>query len=251
MSQQRFSDKIVLVTGGNSGIGLATAQRLVAEGARVIVTGRDPKTLARATQELGPSATGIVGDVTKLADLDALYAQVKERFGHLDGLFANAGVAIFRPVLETSEADFDALMATNVKGLFFTLQKAVPLFSKGGAMVVNASVAGSKGLPLSSVYGATKAAARSFARTFSAELLGRGIRVNVVSPGPIATPIWERPGIPKGAALAAEARVKETNPSKRFGTPEEVAAAVAFLLSSDSTYMAGAEVFVDGGSAQI
>ena len=245
MAKDRFEGKVVLITGGNSGIGLATARRLVAEGAHVIITGRDGGKLRKALEGLGGKARGIVADVSQPRDIEALYSEIKAQYGHLDGLFANAGIAYMEPLDQVTEAHVDALMDTNVKGTFFTLQKAIPLFAPGAAVVLNASVADTKGNPAMAFYGATKAAVRSMARTFSAHLLARRVRVNVVSPGPIETPIWD--GVDE-AGLNAR---KQLVPSKRFGTPEEVAGAVAYLLSDESAYVIGAELYVDGGVSQL
>jgi NAD(P)-dependent dehydrogenase (short-subunit alcohol dehydrogenase family) len=247
----RFKDKVVLVTGGNSGIGFATAKRLVSEGATVIITGRDKKRVDQSVQELGAKSLGIVADVTKTEDIDRVYSEIKSKFGKLDGLFANAGVATFEPITQITEKSYDNLMNTNVKGVFFTLQKAIPLLSKGASIVINSSVLNTKGSPGASVYGSTKAAVRSLARSFSSELVGSGVRVNVVSPGPIATPIWESDGVPAAVRDERAANIAKTNPSKRFGQPEEIAGPVAFLLSDDSSYVVGAELYVDGGASQL
>jgi len=245
MAKDRFENKVVLVTGGNSGIGLAAAKRVAEEGGTVIITGRDGEKLKKAVAEVGPQAHGIVADVSKLSDIEALYKEIKAKYGHLDGLFANAGIAVMEPVEQVTEQTIDSMMATNIKGTFFTLQKAIPLFSRGAAVVLNASVAGSKGVPFMAVYGATKAAVRSMARTFSASLLDKGVRVNVVSPGPIETPIWD------GLAQDQLESRKKANPSKRFGQPEEVAAAVAYLLADESAYVVATELYVDGGVTQL
>jgi NAD(P)-dependent dehydrogenase (short-subunit alcohol dehydrogenase family) len=245
MNKDRFTNKVVLITGGNSGIGLATAQRLVDEGAQVIVTGRNKENLDAAVKALGSRSEGVATDVTKTADLDALFAHVKEVYGKLDGLFANAGIAIFEPLEAVSEANFDALFDTNVRALFFTVQKAVPLLLPGASVVLTASSTASRGRATTAVYGATKAAVRNLARTLSQTLLERGVRVNAVSPGPIDTPIWE------GTPETGKEAVRQINPTKRFGRPEEVAAAVAFLLSDESAYTVGAELPVDGGVTQL
>jgi NAD(P)-dependent dehydrogenase (short-subunit alcohol dehydrogenase family) len=247
----RFKDKVVLVTGGNSGIGFATAKRLVSEGATVVITGRDKKRVDQSVQELGGKSLGIVADVTKIEDIDRVYSEVKNKFGKLDGLFANAGVATFEPVTQVTEKSYDNLMNTNVKGVFFTIQKAIPLLNKGASIVINSSVLNTKGSPGASVYGSTKAAVRSLARSFSSELIGNGIRVNVISPGPIATPIWQSDGVPAAVSEDRAANIAKTNPSKRFGQPEEIAGPVAFLLSDDSTYVVGEELYVDGGASQL
>ncbi|MFS4459158.1 SDR family oxidoreductase [Bdellovibrio sp. HCB2-146] len=249
---QRFAGKTILVTGGNSGIGFATAKRIVSEGGKVIITGRDPQTLKQAQMELGPNAEAIQADVSRLSEIDSMYAQIKNKYGHIDGLFANAGIAKFNPVEAVSEAEYDQLFDVNVKGVFFTMQKAIPLLSKGSSVVVNASVAGSTGSATSTVYSATKAAVRSMARTFSGACLEKGIRFNVVSPGPIETPIWNRPGTIPGEAVAqTKQAVAEKVPLKRYGTVDEVTGPIVFLLSNESTYILGAELFVDGGSTQL
>jgi NAD(P)-dependent dehydrogenase (short-subunit alcohol dehydrogenase family) len=248
----RFEGKTVLVTGGSSGIGLAVARRIADEGGRVVITGRDQKTLDAAAKSLGSRARGWISDAASLSDIDKLFAFLKKEVGPLDGLFANAGAAIFEPVQTVTEDTFDKLMNVNVKGVFFTLQKAIPLLADGASIVINASVAGSKGNPLNAVYSATKAAARSMARSFSASLLERKIRVNAVSPGPIDTPLWHKEGgIPEGMATQLLERIKDSNPMKRFGQPEEVAAAVAFLIAPESSYITGIELFVDGGFTQL
>jgi NAD(P)-dependent dehydrogenase (short-subunit alcohol dehydrogenase family) len=245
MKKDRFIDKVVLITGGNSGIGLATAERLVSEGARVVITGRNRESLDKALASLGSRAEGLQVDVTKTADLDTLYAYITKFYGKLDGLFANAGIAIFGPLASVTEKDFDAMFATNVRGVFFTVQKALPLLAKGGSVVLNASSTASRGRATTAAYGATKAAVRNLARTFSQTLLEHGVRVNAVSPGPIETPIWG------SAPEAGKQAMRDINPSKRFGRAEEVAAAVAFLLSDESGYTVGAELPVDGGVTQL
>ncbi|HEV7574549.1 MAG TPA: glucose 1-dehydrogenase [Caldimonas sp.] len=247
MSERRFDGKVALVTGGNSGIGLAVAKALVTEGARVVVVGRNAETVARSAADLGPSAHGVVADTSRLDDLDRMIAATREfGGGRLDVLFANAGVATFGPLAATSEVMWDATFDVNVKGVYFTVQKSVALMQPGGAIVLNASVAASKGNPVGSVYGASKAAVRSFGRTIAAELVERGIRVNVVSPGPIETPIFERTANAQQAA-AIKATLLGRNPMKRFGTTDEVTAAVLFLASDAASYITGVDLFVDGG----
>jgi len=245
----RFDKKTVLVTGGNSGIGFATAKRLVSEGAQVIITGRDEKKLNQAVQELGNKAFGVVADASKPAELEKLYKTISQKYGNLDGIFANAGIAINEPIDQVTEDSFDKLINTNLKGVFFTVQKALPYLNKGASIVLNSSVTANRGLPNMTVYASTKAAVRSLARGFSAELLGRGIRVNVVSPGPINTPIWNRDAVhlPQEHANA----IAQSIPMKRFGEPEEIASAAAFLLSHESSYIAGEDIHVDGGGNQI
>lgn len=246
----KLKDKVAVITGGTTGIGLATARRFVDEGAHVVFTGRTQATLDAAQAELGARALGVRGDVAKLADLDRLYATVKQRFGRVDTLFANAGVARFAPSEQVDEASFDAQFDVNVKGLFFTVTKALPLMSKGGTIVLNSSIANATGMPAMTVYAATKAAVRSLARTFSTELGPRGIRVNAVSPGPIETPIFEKVGLPKEALDGFADMIGKRSPLARFGRPEEVASAVLFLASDESSYVVGAEFVVDGGMLQ-
>jgi NAD(P)-dependent dehydrogenase (short-subunit alcohol dehydrogenase family) len=247
----RLSGKVAVVTGGNSGIGLATAKLFRAEGARVAIAGRDQKTLDAAVKEIGGDTLAVRADVGKLDDIDKFYAAVKEKFGKIDVLFANAGVAKFEGIEDSTEKFFDEQFTINVKGLYFTIQKALPLLNPGASIILNSSVASSKGLAHSSVYSATKAAVRSFARTLTAELIGRGIRVNVVSPGPITTPILSRNGLSQEAMDDIARSLTAMVPAKRFGEPDEVGKAVVFLASPDSSYISGQELFVDGGTANV
>ena len=243
----RFEGKVALVTGGNSGIGLAVAQGLVVEGARVVVVGRNADTVASAAAGLGAAAHGIVADCSQLAELDRVVAATRAfGGGRLDLVFANAGVGTFGPLAATTEQMFDATMDTNVKGVYFTVQRAAAMMAAGGAIVLNASVAAGKGNPLGSVYGASKAAVRSFGRTIAAELVERGIRVNVVSPGPIDTPIFGRTLNEQQVADLKVAWAAK-NPMKRFGSVDEVAATVLFLLSDAASYITGVDLLVDGG----
>lgn len=247
----KLDGKIALITGGNSGIGLATAKRFVDEGAYVYITGRRENELAAAVKEIGKNVTAVQSDVSKLADLDRLFAQVKREKGTLDIVFANAGIATYAPLGTITEEHFDSIFDTNVKGLLFTVQKALPLIPDGGSIILNASIVGSKGLPANSVYSATKAALRSFARTWTTDLKDRHIRVNAVSPGVIDTP-----GLSKLLASgdAGKDRLKVFStvvPLGRMGSPDEIAKAVVFLASDDSSYVTGAELFVDGGFAQV
>jgi len=248
---KRLEGKTAVVTGGNSGIGLATAKRLQEEGARVAISGRSKKTLEEAAKSLGNGLLAIQADVAKLSDLDKLFAEVSQKLGKIDVLFVNAGVAKFVPLVEMSESLYDEVFDINVKGAYFTIQKALPLLNDGASIILNTSVAGSKGTPGGTVYGATKAAMRSFARTMAAELVSRGIRVNAVAPGPIKTPIFERTGLTQEAMGEFGKMLVERNPMKRFGKPEEIAAVVAFLASQDSSFMTGGEIFVDGGAGQL
>jgi NAD(P)-dependent dehydrogenase (short-subunit alcohol dehydrogenase family) len=243
----KLEGKIALVTGANSGIGLAAAKQFVNEGAHVFITGRREPELAAASKEIGRNATGVLGDVSKLDDLERLFAQIKREKGKLDIVFANAGGAQFAPLGKITEEHYDSLFNSNVKGLLFTVQKALPLLPDGASIILNASVVGSKGLPNWSIYSATKAAVRSFARTWTTDLKDRRIRVNAVSPGYTDTPPWH-------SIEGAEEHMKtisNTVPLGRFGTPDEIAKAVVFLASDDSSYLTGAELFVDGGFAQV
>jgi NAD(P)-dependent dehydrogenase (short-subunit alcohol dehydrogenase family) len=248
---KRFEGKSAVITGGNSGIGLATAKQFHDEGAKVAISGRDQKTLDAAVKTIGPDTLAVKADVAKLAELDRFFAQVSAKFGKIDALFANAGIAKFAPAAASSEQLFDETFDINVKGLFFTLQKAIPLLNDNAGIVLNASVVSTKGSPATSIYSASKAAVRSLARTFAAELLDRGIRVNVVSPGPIYTPILEKGGMPQAGVDAFAEQVKARVPMKRLGTPEEVAHAVLFLASSEASYITGVDLNVDGGFGQI
>ncbi len=249
--KKRFEGKTVLITGGNSGIGLATAKLFKEEGANVAISGRDQKTLDEAVRTIGKDTLAVKADVSKLADLDRLFTQVSTKFGKIDALFANAGIAKFAPASDSTEQMFDETFDINVKGLYFTLQKAIPYLNDNAGIVLNSSVVNSRGTPGASVYAATKAAVRSLARTFAAELVGRGIRVNVVSPGPINTPIFGKTGLPQAALDEFATQIKADVPMKRFGTPEEVAEATLFLASSQASYITGVDLNVDGGLGQI
>jgi len=245
-----YQGKTALITGGTSGIGLATAKMLVAGGARVAVTGRDPRVIEAARHALGEGALVLASDTSKLADVDALAATVKSRFGGLDLLFVNAGIGRFSPLEAVTEAHWDETFAVNTKGAFFTVQRVAPLLRSGGAVVLTTSIADETGMPSASVYAASKAALRSLARTLAAELLPRGVRVNAISPGPIDTPILGKTGLPQEAITAFLTQVTEANPMKRVGTPDEVARAVLFL-AFEATYTTGAELLVDGGVTQL
>ncbi|WP_076997668.1 glucose 1-dehydrogenase [Variovorax sp. KK3] len=248
---QKLSDKIALVTGGSSGIGLATAQRFVAEGARVFITGRRQAELDAAVKAIGPQATGIRSDVANLADLDRVYDTIRQQAGKLDVLFANAGGGSVAPLGDISEEHFDKIFDTNVRGLLFTVQKALPLMGKGSTIVLNASITSIKGNPAFSVYSASKAAVRSFARSWTIDLKERGIRVNAVSPGVVPTPAYDLLGLDKEQLKGFVDAQAQTIPLGRVGTPDEIAKAVVFLASDDSSFVNGIELFVDGGSAQI
>lgn len=251
MTQQRFTDKIAVVTGGNSGIGLAAAQGFAKEGARVAVLGRDATTLAQAKASLGRGAIAVQGDVSRLADIDALVAQVSKEAGRIDVLFVNAGIANFAPIEQGDEAFFDRQFDTNVKGAYFTIQKALPLMKKGSSIVLNASAVIDVGMANSSVYAATKAALASLARSLSTELAARGIRLNVVNPGPIETPIYGRLGLPQDAVAGMAKGILSQVPLGRFGGPEEVANVVLFLASDEASFVHGTSIHVDGGMASL
>jgi NAD(P)-dependent dehydrogenase (short-subunit alcohol dehydrogenase family) len=244
--------KVAVITGGNSGIGLATAQRFVSYGAYVFITGRRQSELDAAVKQIGENkVSGIQGDVSNLADLDRLYARVKHEKDHIDILFANAGVGELAPLGTITEAQFDKTFGINVKGVLFTVQKALPLFRDGGSIILNASIAASKGIEASSVYNATKAAIRSFARTWTVDLKHRKIRVNAISPGMIETPGLNGLTENKEQLEQFKTSFVSTVPLGRVGSPDEVAKAVSFLASDESSYVTGIELFIDGGVAQI
>ncbi|MBO3699251.1 glucose 1-dehydrogenase [Roseivirga sp. E12] len=248
----KLNNKVAVITGGSTGIGLASAKTFLAEGAKVVITGRTQETLDAAVSEINnENLTAIQSDTSKLDDIDSLVSQVKEKFGKVDVLFANAGIAWFAPIDQVDEAFFDAHFNTNVKGLFFTIQKLLPIFNDGGSIVLNASAVVHKGFENGSVYSATKGAVRNFARTISADLAPRNIRVNVVSPGPIETPIYSKMGMTEEQLAGMAEGFAAMVPMKRFGASEEVAKAVLFLASDDSSYVLGEEILVDGGIATI
>jgi NAD(P)-dependent dehydrogenase (short-subunit alcohol dehydrogenase family) len=248
---KRLEGKVAVVTGGNSGIGLASAKRLQEEGARVAIAGRSKKTLDEAVKTIGNGVLAVQADVAKLADIDKLYAEVSKKLGKIDVLFVNAGVAKFALLADTPESVYDEQFDINTKGAYFTIQKAIPFLNDGASIILNTSVVDKKGTAHASAYAATKAALRSLARTAAAELVDRGIRVNTVAPGPIVTPILGRTGLPQEAIDDFAKGVLTKVPMKRFGQPEEVAGAVAFLASSDASYITGVEINVDGGMGQI
>jgi NAD(P)-dependent dehydrogenase (short-subunit alcohol dehydrogenase family) len=249
---QKLAGKIALITGGSSGLGLATAQRFAAEGARVFVTGRRRADLDAAVAQIGNDAVGVQGDIAKLEDLDRLYDVIKQKAGRIDVLFANAGGGEFMSLGQITEAHFDKYFGINVKGTLFTVQKALPLMPDGAAIVLNGSMVSLKGFPAFGVYAATKAALRSFARTWSVDLKQRKIRVNVVAPGTVVTPGYKNElGLSDEQIKQFEAQAAATTPLGRTGTPDEIAKAVLFLASDDSSFITGIELFVDGGAAQI
>lgn len=246
-----LNGKTVLITGGNSGIGLATAKRLRAEGARVAITGTDAGKLEAALQEIGGDALAVRADVRSLADLKVMAEALGDEFGKLDILFANAGVAYGTPIGTTDEESFDRLMDINVKGVFFTVQAVLPIMADGGSIILNTSWLGQVGTPGRAALSASKAAVRSFTRVLAAELVDRKIRVNAVSPGPIETPIHRAPGQTEEEFRTYADKVGSKIRAGRMGKPEEIAAAVAFLAGEDSRYLLGAEINVDGGFAEI
>ena len=241
----KLTGKIAVITGGSSGIGLATAQRFVAEGAYVFITGRRQAELDAAVERVGRNVRGVQGDVAKLADLDRLYETVRTEKGRLDIVFANAGIGELAPLGSITEEHFDKTFNVNVKGTLFTVQKALPLLHDGGSIILTGSIAGVKGFPAFGVYNATKAAIRSFVRSWTSDLKDRHIRANVISPGTIDTPILAP--LPKEAV----AQILSTVPMGRMGEPDEISKAAVFLASDDSSYVTGIELFVDGGAAQI
>src|SRR5437773_810115 len=247
----KLEGKVVLITGGNSGIGLATAKQFVNEGAYVFITGRREAELAAAKKQIGKNVTAIQGDVSNLDDLDRLFAQIKKEKGRIDIVFANAGVAKYAPFGKITEEHYDSIFNINVKGLLFTVQKALPLLPDGASIILNASIVASKGLSANSVYSATKAAVRSFARTWTTDLKDRRIRVNAISPGPIDTPGLSDLLASSETGQERKKMISNTVPLGRFGTPDEIAKAVVFLASDDSSYITGTELFIDGGFAQV
>jgi len=247
----RLTGKVAVITGANSGIGLETAKRFVEEGAQVVITGRRKDELVKAAAEIGENVVAVQGDVSHLEDLDRLYAEVKAKFGHIDILFANAGLGQVAPLGAVTEEHFDREFDVNVKGLFFSVQKALPLFKDGGSIILNSSVAGHKGIGGFSVYSATKAAVRSFARSWTSDLKDRKIRVNAISPGPIETPIFGKMGLTKEQSAEFANSIISSVPLGRVGQSEEVAAAATFLASDESSYITGIDLSVDGGQGQV
>jgi NAD(P)-dependent dehydrogenase (short-subunit alcohol dehydrogenase family) len=247
----KLDGKTALITGGNSGIGLATAKRFVSEGAYVFITGRRDPELAAAVREIGNNVTGVQGDVSKLGDLDRLFARIEQEKGTLDIVFANAGIARYARLGEITEELYDLIFDINVKGLVFTVQKTLPLLPDGASIILNASIVASKGFSSNSVYSATKAAIRSFARTWTTDLKDRRIRVNAISPGSIDTPGLSDLLASSETGQQRKTMIANSVPLGRFGTADEIAKAAVFLASDDSSYITGTELFVDGGIAQV
>jgi NAD(P)-dependent dehydrogenase (short-subunit alcohol dehydrogenase family) len=247
----RLDRKTVVITGGNSGIGLATAKAWAAEGARVIITGRNPETLAAAAAEIGEGTVPVAGDLRERAARDRLVEVVRDSGGRVDALFANAGIAVPAPFDQADEAHFDSMFDTNVKALFFITQALAPFFVQGTSVIFNTTALVRKGVAGMSVYSASKAAVRSLARTLAAELAPQGVRVNCIAPGPIETPIYGRMGLPQEAVEEFGQQIQRQVPLQRFGNPDEIARAATFLASADASYMTGSEITIDGGFAQV
>jgi NAD(P)-dependent dehydrogenase (short-subunit alcohol dehydrogenase family) len=247
----KLEGKVAVITGGNSGIGLATAKEFRAQGARVVITGRDQQTLNAAAREIGGDILAVRSDSSSLTEIDKLFTAVKERFNHIDVLFVNAGVGKFAPIEAVTEELFDGIMDINFKGAYFTIQKALPLLNVNASIILNTSINAHIGMPNSSVYAASKAALITLARTLSAELVGRGIRVNAISPGPVTTPIFSRLGLAPEELEETAKRILEQVPMKRFGRPEEIAKTALFLASTDSSFLLGTEIVADGGMSQL
>jgi NAD(P)-dependent dehydrogenase (short-subunit alcohol dehydrogenase family) len=247
----RLDGKIAVVTGGNSGIGLATAKRFATEGAEVVIVGRRQEELDKALEAIGPRAMAVRGDISRLNDLERIFAAVKAAKGRIDILFANAGLGDTQPIGSITEASFDLIFDVNVKGTLFTVQKALPLMKAGGSIILTGSTTGSMGTPAFSVYSASKAAVRNLARSWALDLQGTGIRVNVLSPGPTATPGLLNGLARSGQQDALAAGLIAQIPLGRMGEPDEIAAAALFLASDESSFMTGSELFADGGAAQV
>lgn len=248
---KKLQNKVAVVTGGNSGIGLATAKLFAENGAKVTITGRNKTTIDSAVYEIGHGAIGVVSDVSDIQNIDATYTTVKDTFGKIDVLVVNAGIFIPAPLADFTEEMFDQTSDINFKGVFFSIQKALPYLNDGASVIITASTVIHKGFATTAAYSATKAAVRSLARTFSTDLLDRNIRVNVLSPGPIDTPIFGRGGGTKEEIDGTKAHFASVTPLKRLGTPEEMAAGFLYLASDDSKYMIGGELLLDGGAASL
>jgi NAD(P)-dependent dehydrogenase (short-subunit alcohol dehydrogenase family) len=250
-NDKKLEGKVALITGGNSGIGLATAKLFKDQGAKVIVTARSKDSFEKAQKEIGQHFDVIQADISQPSEIDSLYRQIKSKYGSLNILFANAGVALFRPTAESDTEFFDVQFNTNVRGLFYTVQKALPLLATGSTVVLNSSVVSTKGIPGAAVYSATKAAVRSFARTWTAEIPVSQVRFNVLSPGPIETPIYSKMGMPAEALKAFGEQMTAAVPAHRFGGADEMANVALFLASNDSSYICGADISADGGFSQV
>jgi NAD(P)-dependent dehydrogenase (short-subunit alcohol dehydrogenase family) len=251
-SRNKLRGKVALITGGNSGMGLATAHKFISEGAQVVITGRREKVVEKAVKELGENATGIVGDVSNLSDLDDLFGQIKSKFGKLDVIFANAGIAEMRHINDVDEAHYDKIMNINLKGLYFTIQKALPLISDGASIILNSAGAHRKGSENFSVYSAAKAGVRSLSRCFAVDLKSRNIRVNTLSPGPIDTPIMGKLGLaPETIEYMISEMLPTMVPLGRMGESEDIANGALFLASRDSKFITGIDLPIDGGFTQI
>lgn len=246
-----LAGKVAVITGGNSGIGQAAAAELLRLGAKVVISGRDPKTLAQTAASVTGDVLAVQADVTKVADLDDLFKKTEERFGKVDVLFVNAGMAVLKPMRDMTEEDFDSVMDINFKGAYFTLQKALPYLNDGASIVLNTSINAHIGMPSTTVYAASKAALSSLIRTVSGELVDRRIRVNAVSPGPVETPFFGRLGMDAEQMRGMAESIAGQVPVGRFGKPEEIAKVVAFLASSDSSFLLGTEITADGGMSQL
>lgn len=247
----RFNQKTALVTGGTTGIGLATAQAFLREGAKVAITGRNPERLQQAASTLGNNVITLQGDVAQIDEVETIAAAAAESLGQLDALFINAGIAKFAPAVDVSEALLDEVMGVNFKGAFFTAQKLLPLLNQGAGVVFNTSINNQMGMANASIYAASKAAVRSLVRTLANEWVDRKIRVNAVSPGPVQTPIFSKLGLPEQQLEAFAQSVLPNIPMGRFGVPEEIAKAVLFLASDDASFMTGEEIVVDGGWTEV
>jgi NAD(P)-dependent dehydrogenase (short-subunit alcohol dehydrogenase family) len=243
----RFHDKIVVVIGGNSGIGLASAFAFAREGAQVVISGRNTETLAKAAAQIGPTTLALQADIADLAAMERFFQAVRERHGRIDVLFVNAGIGRVLPLEQVTEAQWDQILSINLKGPYFAVQKAVPMMRAGGAIVLTSSIGHAKGIPGNSVYAASKAGVRALARNLGAELVGRGIRVNCFSPGPIDTPLIYRSGVPEAEVAALRQFITAQVPMKRFGSPEEAARPVLFLASDEASFITGVDLFADGG----
>ena len=247
----KLQNKIAVVTGGNSGIGLATAKEFKQQGARVVIIGRNAQAVAEAAKDIGGDTLGVAADMTRVADLDRAFQSIREKVGQVDVLFVNAGVAKFAPVADSTEALFDEITDTNFKGAYFTVQRALPLLTEGASIVFTSSTVVHFGMPGAGIYAAGKAALNSLAKTLAIELASRKIRVNVISPGPIATPLFGKMGMPKEAVEQMAGTILAQVPLGRFGQAEEIAKSVSFMASEDATYITGQELVVDGGMAQL